>query len=56
MCFAFCRPGQIVTNPQNFLQTDKYLVDVWKYLQDYWDLFEFFPKRKVIAVVFWMNQ
>jgi hypothetical protein len=56
MCFAFCGPEQTDTNPQKFMQTDKYLVHVWEYLRDYWELFGIFPKRKVFAVVSRMNQ
>jgi hypothetical protein len=56
MYSSFYGPGQIDTNPQKFTQTDKYLVHVWEYLQDYWELFGIFPKRKVFAAVFWMNQ
>jgi hypothetical protein len=56
MCFAFCGPGQTDTNPQKFMQTDKYLVYVWGYLQDYWELFGIFPKKKIFAVVSRMNE
>jgi hypothetical protein len=56
MYSSFCGPRQTDTNSQKFMQTDKYLVHVWEYLQDYWELFGFFPKRKVFAAVFWMNQ
>jgi hypothetical protein len=56
MYSSFCGPGQTDTNPQKFTQIDKYLVCVWEYLQDYWELFGIFPKRKVFAMVFWMNE
>jgi hypothetical protein len=56
MYFAFRDLGQTDTNSKKFMQIDKYLVRVWEYLQDYWELFGIFPKRKVFAMVFWMNQ